>query len=413
MSIAKIVSKAFNKKNIKEIYLNEIIDILKNEFKNSLFKSSKRKKKANEKMVFNKILNHYSSKEDIKSLLIENELIRDFLLGIAFYTKNNDKIDEILELNNNNIKYVLYYCIMFKYLNYLKLMLSQTDSHDDIYYALGECIKQDNYKCIKIILETGIDVNSEKYCDGLMKITLAHQAILDNSGSCLKTLIEYKIDINKSLYDTKTGKKRCTPFFASIEENNIHCTEILLKSKVDIDKDMIFGQLIRKNNFVIIDLLLKYGIDINEYSDSGSTLLTIASSINRPQVIKKLIERKADIDRCAECGCPPVYTAATRNKYNNTVMLIQCKANLEIKMERYFTVLGGCICEGNSKMADLLIRNKANLDDVFADEKGTLTALECAIQGDNKNNIIEKCLAKYYDEEELLAQTDSEIPIVD
>lgn len=193
-------------------------------------------------------------------------------------------------------------------------------NHDSISFEDKSCklntvlmlsVKNNDLKTVKIMLSHKVDVNINDY-DG---ITPLISAITNNNIEMIKLLFEYNAD--PSFPDTNGW----TPLMVAIanHENKIN-------------------NICHDNN-LIIDMLLEKKADIGKPNENGYTPMIICAMNGEMEIMKKLIERKADVNEKDNENISVFAHAvmfAGRNNNNDEVQL-------------------------KNKMLDYLLENKADI----------------------------------------------------
>ena len=86
----------------------------------------------------------------------------------------------------------------------------------------------------------------------------------------------------------------------------------------------------KSNNVPVINHLLLKGFDVNVFNDKHESPLHIASSYGYLDIVKLLVENKANIDSVDEKGNTPLMCACENKHEETALFLIHSKANLNI-----------------------------------------------------------------------------------
>ena len=145
--------------------------------------------------------------------------------------------------------------------------------------------------------------------------------------------------------------------FTAIEKENADKVEqLLLSSNVCIDKQgewrdtqttpLIMASICGSAD--IVEILIRFGADVNKTDEFGGTPLLWASFWNHPQIVALLIGKGADVNRANNKGITPLYWASCWGFVEIVDILLRAGANpnqadingrtpLNVATERNFT----------------------------------------------------------------------------
>lgn len=222
--------------------------------------------------------------------------------------------------NINVVKYLLYHD-------------ANCDFRDSDHYqgyhgktALIYATENDNYEIVKILLEYKCDVNiidannmrAIDYADSVdvIELLIKNGAIVNPetptvftpvfSMACangeidiIDCLLSHDIDVN---FDGDLCHDKTTPLMYACKYEQVDAVDRLLNHK-DIKihmKDNLgwtaFMHAVQTGNLSIIDRLIIYGANINDYDEKGNTPLMIAVKENKYHVIERLLSLNCDIN---------------------------------------------------------------------------------------------------------------------
>ena len=105
----------------------------------------------------------------------------------------------------------------------------------------------------------------------------------------------------------------------SIEEEYGRYKEYL---KFFSKEDKLF-QAIRIGNMPMLKMLIDNGYDVNGFDDKGFTILMIAASLERPEIVELLIGNGADVNKVNEWnGSTALISAVLNNNYKSAKILL-------------------------------------------------------------------------------------------
>ncbi|KRT84771.1 Ankyrin repeat-containing protein [Oryctes borbonicus] len=144
---------------------------------------------------------------------------------------------------------------------------------------------------------------------------LCHAISEERNLDIIKILFRNGIDANSVNRETDL-----TLLQTAIEMNYRGFVEILLRNHADVnlagDNDTPLCIAIRKQNDVIIKMLLKHGCDVNYIDKYGLTPLMIAVADENRAIAELLLTNNADVNHVGISGLTALYIAArTRNRY--------------------------------------------------------------------------------------------------
>ncbi|KAG4094207.1 ankyrin [Neocallimastix lanati (nom. inval.)] len=313
-------------------------------------------------------------------------------------------------------------------------------------------IKKENYKCVKVLLsnygkEYSIDVNTKDnngnsilistivkfknskkkiYCnliDLLIKNGANKDEVNNDKSTALHLACKYnKIILIPKLITEKNVNMRDVngqiPLMVAIEKENYEFVKILLSNygkeySIDVNtKDnngnsILFSTIIKFKNSInkiysdLIGLLIINGANKNEVNHDKSTALHLACKYNKIILIPKLITEK-NVNMRDVNGQTPLMVAIEKENYECAKTLLsnygkEYSIDVNIKDNNGNSILINTIIKfKNSKdqiysdLIDLLIKNRANKDEVNND-KSTALHLACKY---NNNILIQKLITK-------------------
>lgn len=144
---------------------------------------------------------------------------------------------------------------------------------------------------INKLLEYKVNIQPENK-EGLL--TAAHAAAECGQAEALKTLIEQKADLESR---DSNGDR---PLEVAIKNDHINVIQMIIKlNRRSIKKNYLFGiatYAASCGHLNIINFLVKeYGISVNDTDGNGYTLAMFAAQFGQNELVKKLIDIKADL----------------------------------------------------------------------------------------------------------------------
>ncbi|GFR15221.1 hypothetical protein TNCT_287101 [Trichonephila clavata] len=213
--------------------------------------------------------------------------------------------------------------------------------------TLHTAAKNGNLSNLIILLENGVDVNSEDY-EGRRPI---HYAAENGNNAILGTLLTKGAVYNPLDYNEKQPLQ--------LTSN----TEI---KRLLISVENSFRDL-KKGNYQMVDNYISQGSKIiNAKDKNGHTLLHWAASLGNQNVIQRLLDAGAEIDQISVKGNTPLHIAVSNGHKEIVESLLQSarrdnrNAFINAKTtNRGITALHAAAENGDSKIVTVLLRNGA------------------------------------------------------
>lgn len=211
----------------------------------------------------------------------------------------------------------------------------------------------------------------------------------------------------------------------SIHANNpVELTRLLKKAKndgiqININEPIstekggnhsIFNLSVGIGYLQIVEILIKYGADINAINGSDPSPLNIAISCKKTDIALLLIDNGANIHHHHTNGLSPLIHAIEKNCTDIAIKLIDCGANINEnvvvtitdKKNNKTNALAICILLENIDVFDKLLDCNVEINCITTNEKIYSFSLELAIHKKNKYMInallqhknINKCFTK-------------------
>lgn len=196
------------------------------------------------------------------------------------------------------------------------------------------------------------------------------------SCNAKKGLTEKELNLNllKAIESGKIQKvKKAIDSGANLNFSNYSMDNPLAKA--------LFGK-----KWEIADLLIERGADANHKLVLACKvpIIMLAVYTDRPDVVKYLISKGANVNEKSEKGANAILLAACQNKIESAKILLDNKADINIVDDLGKTALTMATIRVNKEMVDLLIKSGADINQIGYDKK---TALELAKLKNNKEII--------------------------
>ena len=125
-----------------------------------------------------------------------------------------------------------------------------------------------------------------------------------------------------------------------------------------------------KNQYELVQLLLKNGADVNAKTKYGDTPLSRAAHRHEIDVARLLLRNKAEVDARDDDGWTPLHFAVTKCDEQMAALLLASKANPNLTIKYGGTALHLAI-DCKKEMVELLLANNADVN--AKDWKGDTT----------------------------------------
>ena len=299
--------------------------------------------------------------------------------------------------------------------------------------ALFYALYSHNVKIVKMILDTGVDVNIVNEYGH----TILYKAVfLDNNVEIIKMLINKgadidaenktrtnddennrpiittplwlatkkgKIEVVKALLDGRTNIDNGNPgFFTSFKNRftsnrgNVPVAALGATTGADVNKAVGYYKFrpihiaSRNGDVEIVKLLIQKGADVNMSAGDGSTPLNKAVlTKNNTEVVKVLIDGGADVN--TENNLENEYKTPLNqaiNENNTEVVKVLIARGADVK-GGYRPPLHTASENKNAEIVELLLKNGADVDEMF----GSYTPLHMAVRKTNNAEVIKILLA--------------------
>ncbi|CAA9997576.1 unnamed protein product, partial [Nesidiocoris tenuis] len=176
------------------------------------------------------------------------------------------------------------------------------NSQDRGYRLLQEATKYKHKAAIRLLIDKGAAVNSDKY---FASYTPLHWAVRGGDREIVELLLD-----RGAILDDETWEG-LSPFYLAVS-GGVEVTHLYLSDceKTDVSADMV---QISADLTPIVSLLLSRGSDVNQKCWEGQTplhLACISRSPHRDKTIDLLLERGARVNFCDNFGNTPLHAVA-------------------------------------------------------------------------------------------------------
>ena len=210
-----------------------------------------------------------------------------------------------------------------------------TPLHDAAFYGRTEEVK--------LLIEAGADVNKANMDD----ITPLQLAAVEGQTEVVKLLIEAGADVNKA------DKNKISPLYTAVYNGHTEIVKMLITAGADvfdshlnaakkegneeivkllvteIENNVRFVNTVSEGNTEAVKLLIEAGADVNKAANRGRTPLYTAVHDGLIEVAKVLIEAGADVNKATKYGSTPLKAAS--EEYHTEIVELLKAAGLRSK----------------------------------------------------------------------------------
>ncbi len=177
---------------------------------------------------------------------------------------------------------------------------------------------------VKQLLSMGVVVNQTSF----KKSTAITAASMRGYEKIVEVLLQNGANVNQATNDGDT------PISLAVWKNQVKTAMVLLDAKADTSRVDRFGDTVLidaakgGDPALVRRLVERHGLDVNHRNNGGQTPILCASMLpNKVEVIKILIQNKANVDTGDAKGVTPLMYAANRNQAAVCRELLKAKAN--------------------------------------------------------------------------------------
>jgi len=188
---------------------------------------------------------------------------------------------------------------------------------------------------ISLLILTTISTfaHKERWDDRRKDWTKLMLTIYDSKTAEYHKLIESGVNVNQ----VASGK---TALEVAIMTQNEDAVNALLKTNKIKRFGLCLDLAAGRENFRIVELLIKYGVDPNKNRENGHSALMTAVNFGSYDVIETLLKHNAKVNHARTVdGMTPLMFAAYNGKIQNVKLLLSYKADKRIKDKNGKTAL--------------------------------------------------------------------------
>ncbi len=240
---------------------------------------------------------------------------------------------------------------------------------------------------LKLLLENGgqPDIADAQSNTPLM-VASEGTGYLPNNVPLVETLLQRNARV-----DAQDARGR-TPLYRASAEGKTDAVQLLIANKSPVNARAGDGttplmEAVTYNRMPVLEMLLKAGADVNQADSSGNTPLMIASEgngylQNNAPMVSALLTAGATVDTQDARGRSALYRASSEGKEEAMRLLLDKKANPNLKASDGTAPLWSAVTFGHTAAATLLLERGAQVD--AADANGS-TPLMIVAEGNGNN----------------------------
>ena len=228
------------------------------------------------------------------------------------------------------------------------------DGHTPLLLA----INRNNIEVVRLLLDFDADVNIL----GIDGKTPLYIACEEGNAELVKLLLRYDADPEKG--DTHSSR---TPLLNAISSKRLDIAELLLKNGADPNNqlsdyvDTPLYLACRKQYKLGIELLLKYHADTNKQCCRSTPLIKLCE-YEDPELIELLVRYGADVDAVPIGGSTPLTTSCSFGNLRNIEVLLNFGADVNKKDGKGSTPLSIACDTRNKEIINFLLRHGAKIN---------------------------------------------------
>eukprot|EP01156_Anaeramoeba_ignava_P023185 Anaeramoba_ignava/c21382_g1_i2.p1 GENE.c21382_g1_i2~~c21382_g1_i2.p1 ORF type:complete len:634 (-),score=207.32 c21382_g1_i2:5-1906(-) len=205
-------------------------------------------------------------------------------------------------------------------------------------------------------------------------LDICHVNSKDQDGTTI--LLQSVYDLRKDVFDCLIDREDIkvdiadnngfTPFLASFKKNLLDFAKKLVEKNCDINcqdeetKNSALHYAFINGNIEGVNFLIHRGIDLDLQDKYGRTVLMLAVTSKRDDVINKLLESEANVNIQNNNFKTALHYCVEQNNINLTNEMLQKEGDPNIEDENKETCLHFAVMNRNLKMIELLLDHKAS-----------------------------------------------------
>ncbi|PSN36088.1 hypothetical protein C0J52_20527 [Blattella germanica] len=293
------------------------------------------------------------------SVIFEQPDIVTFLVSIGI---------DLLERTSDHLELTALHIAAFKGLDDMVTLLLKSGAHANVMAITSKCflplhcaIAKNKVNCLEILFHFSgvlIKLSNAERCRALFV------ASYSDAGDCMRFLIRNGISVNVSDSNNNTALLISASFGCK------NTTQILLENGADVNAQTIkkmFTPLlsaVSNGHYDIFALLLEFGADVNATCISGHNAAHFAAERGSQMCLQLLRGKGCNLNAQSTEGnsYSPIHVAAFYGRINVVIFLICCGVPVDTLDFLRKTPLYYAVCGRQYEVAELLLRNNADVN---------------------------------------------------
>lgn len=301
-------------------------------------------------------------------------------------------------------KTAFHYACIYGDIDIIKIMLDKKVKPESM--DLVSALSNKNWDAAELLIDRNCPVTAIDKGYGPLEMLVV--------GDCPRKISLFeKLIANKKI---DPAKLKAHTVFVAIETNDYNIVRVMLEHglnpnlKANFDsKDSLVCYACRHNCPEILDMLIKYGADINSFNSEKLNPICVAALMNSFKCIQILIDNGVSPDSMSDNHTPLIY-AAIRKSLGAAKVLVKNGADVnKLDIDRSNALIHAAI-ENDTKMCNYLIRHGSKVDIVgkenvslmmYIDKFYNMQIMRCALKhrpkemknvlGDRYNKFVKQC----------------------
>jgi ankyrin repeat protein len=247
--------------------------------------------------------------------------------------------------------------------------------------SIHSSVRIGDYSLINKHLKAGVDINSieEKGGETPLHAAVRHAAFKTGDVKMIEFLLGKGADINRQ---SRSGETPLDIIFILISSaNNKHSDNVAKILQAHGAEYRKIQSAASSGNVNVIRKLIASGVDVNEKSKFGVTALVNSAQQGHKEVVKLLIDNRADVNLTGS-GVTALNAAARLGHKEVVELLIARGADVNLKGNNGWPPIARAVQWGREQIIEILIANGANVNALITSRryyKGK-SALDVAIE---------------------------------
>ena len=231
---------------------------------------------------------------------------------------------------------------------------------EDAITPLFLAITKKHYDMVKLLLDSGADVNHEIQKKDSTPLLYA---IGQKQKDIVELLLDRGADVNFVIKDNRT------PLYYAIIGKQKDIVELLLDRGADVNHEImnrltpiIFAIGEEQNDIAVVELLLKKGANINYETTDGNTPLLSAIRAKQKDIVELFLDRGADVNHEIKKGWTPLLYAIEQKQKDIAELFLDRGADVNHETITGWTPLLYAIEQKQKDIVELLLQKGADVN---------------------------------------------------